>query len=304
MTAVGLCGSDRHWYEEGSVGEVPIGEPLVIGHEIAAIVASGPRRGERVVLDPAIPCGACDVCRSGRGRICPDVRFAGLAPLDGGLREWMAWPADRCHPIPDSIADAEASLLEVLGIALHALDLAEVAPGMRVGVYGAGPVGLLVIAALRAMGMTDIVATDPLAHRLDAARAAGADCVSLVGDGADPAASIPVDVAIECAGEDEAVDTAVRALRPGGRVVLVGIPSGERTAFPAAVARRKELSLLLCRRMEASDLPRAIALAAGGAIDLEALISHRFALDQASLAFETLAARRGLKIVVEPGAAA
>ncbi len=300
VTAVGLCGSDRHWYAEGSIGEVALQVPLVLGHEVGAVVASGPRTGERVAVDPALPCGSCDVCRSGRGRLCPAVGFAGHGSTDGGLREWMPWRDARCHPVPDRIADLEVPLLEVLGVALHALDLAQVTPNLRAGVYGAGPVGLMVIAALRAAGIRQIVATDRLVHRLDAARTAGASDTILVMDGEDPASVIPVDVAFECAGEDAAIDMAVRALRPGGRAVLVGIPSGERSAFRAAIARRKELGLLLCRRMEARDLVHAIELVASGAVVLAPFISQRFGLEDSAAAFEALLERRGEKVVVAP----
>jgi L-iditol 2-dehydrogenase len=230
----------------------------------------------------------------------------------------MAWPSDRLHPLAESIGDAEGALLEVLGIALHALDLAGLpvegpsrelgsssaasAPrsDLRAGVYGAGPVGLMVVAALRVAGIDEIVASDPLEHRLDAAQIAGATEFVLVAGPHDPAADVAVDVAFECAGEDSALDTAVRAVRPGGRVVLVGIPATERSGFPAAVARRKELTLQLSRRMEADDLPRAIDLVATGRIELAPFVSHRFALDEADEAFGVLAGRSGLKVVIEP----
>ncbi len=238
MTAVGLCGSDLHWYEDASIGETGLGAPLVLGHELAGVIEGGPRDGERVAVDPADPCEACDACLAGRGRLCAVMRFAGQAPTDGALRTRMAWPAARCVPIPASIPDHEAPLLEVLGIAIHALDLAGIeidegsprsaaapAAGLRAGVYGAGPIGLVLIRALRAAGVREIVATDRLPHRVAAAQASGATTALLAEAGApDPAATIPVDVAFECAGTDEALDTAVRAIAPGGRVLLLGIP--------------------------------------------------------------------------------
>jgi L-iditol 2-dehydrogenase len=315
VTAVGLCGSDLHWYEDGSIGETGLGAPLVLGHEVAGVIEGGSRDGERVAVDPADPCGACDACRAGRGRLCAAMRFAGQAPTDGALRTRMAWPASRCVPIPASIPDHEAPLLEVLGIAVHALDLAGIAidggsPGhtttpaatLRAGVYGAGPIGLVLIRALRAAGVRKIVATDRLPHRVAAAQASGATTAILAEAGApDAAATSPVDVAFECAGTDEALDTAVRAVLPGGRVLLLGIPGAERSAFPASVARRKELALQLVRRMEAPDLGRAVVLVGSGRVALDGLVTHRFALDDAPAAFEHLARRAGLKIVVEPG---
>lgn len=305
VTAVGLCGSDLHWYEEGSIGETGLAGPLVLGHELGATVVGGPRDGERVAIDPADPCERCELCRSGRGRLCPTLRFAGQAPTDGGLRTWMTWPASRCVAVPASIPDPAVPLLEVLGIALHAIALAEPRPGMTAGVYGSGPVGLVLVRALRAAGIERIVATDRLAHRVRAAAEAGATEALLVpaaGSGEpDPAAALPVDVAFDCAGDDDALATAIRAIRPGGRVLLVGIPPGDRSVVPASPARRKELTLQLVRRMEAPDLPRAVALAGSGEVDLAPIVGERFSLEEAPAAFERLARREGLKIVVEPG---
>jgi L-iditol 2-dehydrogenase len=296
VTAVGLCGSDRHWFEDAAIGGIPLDRPLVLGHEIAAVIADGPEAGVRVVVEPAIPCEACPTCVSGRRELCPTAGFAGFGPTDGALRDSMPWPRRLLRPIPSGIPDAEASTLEALGIALHAIDLAAVTPAMSVAVIGCGPIGLLVIRALLAAGVADIVATDPLPHRLAAAEAAGAS-VTAVGA---PAPSSRVDVAIECAGEDAAVDAAIEIVRPGGRVVLVGIPGSDRTSFAASVARRKGLTLVLCRRMRPDDLGRAIELVAAGAIDVAPLITHRYPLADVGEAFRALVDRRGLKVVVQP----
>jgi L-iditol 2-dehydrogenase len=165
-----------------------------------------------------------------------------------------------------------------------------------VAVIGCGPIGLLVVRALIAAGVTEIMASDPLPHRLAAAEAAGASGMAV---GA-PTPSSRVDVAIECAGEDPAVDAAIEIVRPGGRVVLVGIPGSDRTSFAASVARRKGLTLVLCRRMRPDDLGRAIDLVAAGTIDVAPLITHRYPLADVGEAFRALADRRGLKVVVEP----
>jgi L-iditol 2-dehydrogenase len=298
VTSVGLCGSDRHWFADGGIGDAALTRPLVLGHEIAGIMEGGPRRGERVALDPAESCRRCEVCLDGRGHLCPSMRFAGHGETDGGLRTLMAWPDHLLHALPDAIGDAEAALLEPLGIALHAIDLGAVRPGMSAAVHGCGPIGLLLVGVLRAMGCEPIIATDVRAHRVEAARAAGA---TLARSAHDPRPEGPVvDVAFEAAGEDAAVAAAVRDVRPGGRVVLVGIPYEDRTSFPASVARRKGLALLLCRRMTSADLPRAIRLAASGRVELAALVSERHPLDAFPAAFEALVERRALKIVVEP----
>lgn len=301
VTAVGLCGSDLHWYEDGRIGSTRLGAPLVLGHEFAAVVASGARAGTRVCVEPADPCGACVCCHAGRGELCDAMRFSGQAPTDGALRTWMAWPEHLLVNLPAHIPDDEASLLEPLGICLHALHMADLLPGMSAAVVGCGPIGLLAIRALRAMGIDNVAATDLLLHRVQAARASGAEQAWLAGADELPDVST-FDAVFECAGTDEALDTALRLARPGGRVILVGIPGNDRTSFQASEGRRKGLTLVFCRRMRASDLPRAVELVAAGVIRLDGLVTEVFPLSNGVAAFEALASRRGLKVVVRPSA--
>jgi L-iditol 2-dehydrogenase len=289
---VGLCGSDRHWFLEGGIGDAVLEEPLVLGHELAGVVASGPRQGERVVLDPAVPCGRCVLCLAGDGHLCAELRFAGHGSTDGGLRTLVAWPESLALPLPDSVSDEAAPLLEPLGVAFHAADLGGAGPGTSAAVFGCGPIGLLLVQVLEAAGVTVELAADPLPHRAAAARALGAR--------RSDRADVAVDVAYEAAGDDGALDDAIAAARPGGRVVLVGIPDGDRSTFRAAAARRKELTIVLCRRMRADDLPRAIDAAESGRLELASLVSARYPLDEGRQAFSDLVDRRGLKLVVEP----
>jgi L-iditol 2-dehydrogenase len=309
VTAVGLCGSDLHWYQEGAIGDARLSRPLVLGHEFAGTIADGPRAGQRVVADPACDCGECQSCREGRSNVCTAMSFAGHGTTDGALRTMMAWPERLLLPIPDSIGTDEAPLLEPLGIALHALDLAGFTPGMRAGVYGCGPIGLLLVRLLILRGASAVVATDCLEHRVSAARASGATHAFQVDDGQESEMSEgrlsarrqPVDVAFEVAGSDAALSDAVEAVRPCGRVVLVGIPPGDRTSFGAAATRRKELALLLCRRMMPANLSEAIRLVGTGQVELSDLITSRFPLRRAPEAFAALALRAGVKVVVNPG---
>jgi L-iditol 2-dehydrogenase len=290
VTAVGLCGSDRHWYEEGAIGDAVLSQPLVLGHEVTATVERGPRRGERIVVDPAGPCGRCDQCALGLEHLCPNVRFAGHGATDGGLCTLLAWPEPLVHPVPDDIPDDEATMLEPLGVAIHALELGSPAPGARAAVLGCGPLGLLLVKLLVDAG-AQVFAADPVEHRQAAATALGATT-----------APIDVDVAFDAAGTDEALDRALTLTRPGGRIVLLGIPDGDRTTFLPSTARRKELTLLLSRRMTARDLTRAIELAGSGRISLSGLVTAHHPLDDADAAFATLVARRGIKTVIEPQA--
>jgi L-iditol 2-dehydrogenase len=294
VTAVGLCGSDRHWFEEAGIGDAVLARPLVLGHEFVGVIEGGSRAGERVAVDPAIPCARCATCLAGQPHLCLGVRFAGHDVTDGALRTRLTWPAELAHALPDSLSDAEGTLLEPLGVALHALDLGHVQAGTTAGVFGCGPIGLLLIQALQAAGASSVVANDVLPHRLEAAVALGANPACAVGD------DEIVDVAFEAAGEDAALDDAIASTRPGGRVVLVGIPTGDRTSFTASAARRKGLTLLLSRRMEAADLSRALLLVESGVIDLAPLVTARYRLDEWREAFGDLVQQSGLKVVIEP----
>ena len=139
VTAVGLCGSDLHWFTEGGIGDAQLSHPLVLGHESAGIVEGGPDDGRRVAVDPALPCGACEPCLEGKRNLCPSVRFAGHGANDGGLREYLAWPTELLRPVPDSLSYADAAMLEPLGVALHAHDLGKPRVGGASSV--AGPSG-------------------------------------------------------------------------------------------------------------------------------------------------------------------
>jgi L-iditol 2-dehydrogenase len=304
VTAVGLCGSDLHWFKEGTIGDAPLTHPLVLGHEFAGMIESGARRGERVAADPAISCGKCVACREGDPNLCEHVLFAGYGATDGALRRYLAWPVENLHTLPDGLSDADGALLETLGIALHALDLGHMRVGMTVGVFGLGPVGLLLVRLAALAGASRILATDVLDRRLQMARALGAEVFEASADDGERNAVLErggrgVDVAFEAAGEPEAVETAVAVARPGGRVVLVGIPSVDQISFRASSARRKGLTLVMSRRMK-HTYPRAIRLAESGTVDLSGLVTHRFPLEEAEAAFAVLERRDGLKVIVEP----
>jgi L-iditol 2-dehydrogenase len=296
VTAVGICGSDLHWWSEGAIGDARLARPLVLGHEGAGVIVDGPRHGQRVAIDPAIPCETCRACRDGYRNLCYRIRFAGHGQTDGMLRELMPWPAHLLHPLPDQVTDAAGALLEPLGVALHALDLGHVRFGATVAVVGCGPIGLLLVQLLRAAGASRVLAVEPLAHRREAAREFGAHEVS------EPAADLAgygADVAFEVAGDDPAVRTAMESVRPGGRVVLAGIPDDDSTTFPASLARRKGLTIAMVRRMN-EVYPRAIDLVVRDVVSLEPLISRRADLADAADAFEGAQRRSGLKVIITP----
>jgi L-iditol 2-dehydrogenase len=306
VTAVGICGSDLHWFEEQGIGDARLNAPLVLGHEFAAVITEGPRQGERVAVDPSVPCGACELCETGHPNLCPHVRFAGYGTEDGALRQYVAWPERVLHRLPDGLSDAEGAALEALGVAIHSADLAHIRPGMTVGVFGCGPIGLLTLQMARLAGAAELVATDVLPHRLDAARAFGATSAIQAHAGGLERAEVRsasnrrgVDVAIEAAGVNDAVETAIDAVRPGGAVVLTGIPGDDRTSFKASAARRKGLTIRVTRRMKHA-YPRAIKLVERGMVDVRSIVTHEYPLDEFQQAFSAASRWEGLKTVIQP----
>jgi L-iditol 2-dehydrogenase len=300
VKAVGICGSDLLWFTKGEIGDAKLESPLILGHEFAAIT----ERGKRVAVDPAIPCGACEMCQKGLLNLCPQVKFAGHGIQDGALREYMTWPQDRLYHLPDALSAAEGAMLEPLGVAIHSVDLGRLQAGMSVGVFGCGPIGLLIVQLAKLAGNVQIIATDKLAHRVEAARHFGAHQAILAQAGQEVreiealTSGRGIDVAFEVAGKQDAVDASITSVLPGGRVVLVGIPEDDHTSFTASVARRKGLTLKLVRRMNYT-YPRAIELVSNGLVDVRSLVTHRFPLEKAAEAFALAQRREGLKVMIE-----
>jgi len=306
VEAVGLCGSDLHWFEEGGIGSNRITRPMVPGHEMAGRTEDG----RLVAIEPALPCERCALCLEGHPNLCPTIRFSGQGDVDGSMREWMAWPERCLFPLPDGLTATDGAMLEPLGVAIHTLDLAHVRPGSSVGVFGSGPIGLFCLQVAKAAGAARLVATDLASrpHRLEAARELGAKAFAAE-DGSEAKVILRsvgghgLDVAIEAAGIQAAVDAAVESVRPGGRVVLAGIPADERISFKVSSARRKGLTIVLVRRMK-HTYPRAIALAVAGRVDLRSMVTHRFPLAEAARAFDVASRREGLKVIVDLGESA
>jgi L-iditol 2-dehydrogenase len=299
ITSVGICGSDLHWFTEGGIGDAKLVEPLVLGHEFAAITESG----QRVAVDPAVPCGVCEFCLHGHPNLCPDVKFAGHGSIDGALREFMVWDEKCLFPLPESVSDDDGALLEPLGVAIQSVDLAHLKPGMTVGVFGCGPIGLLIIRLAKLSGALNVIATDKLAWRVEAAKAFGADHTFVVENQLEESTiraathGRGVDIAFEVAGNQRAVDDAFAAVCPGGKVILTGIPDDDQTSFTASVARRKGVTIKLVRRMK-HTYPRAIEFVSKGLVDVRSLVTHRYSFAQADEAFHTAQRREGLKVII------
>ena len=300
VNAVGVCGSDLHWFSEGAIGDAKLDQPLVLGHEFAGVTEDG----QRMAIDPAISCGHCEFCEHGHPNLCSNMFFAGHGKTDGALREYIAWPEECLFPIPDSLTYADGAMLEPLGVAIHSVDLGHLKTGMTVGVFGCGPLGLMIIQLAKLSGAAHIIATDILPHRVEAAKRFGADQTYLAGNNSQlseiqaATQEREIDVAFDAAGGQGAVDDAFAAVLPGGKVILAGIPDDDKTCFSASVARRKGLTIKLVRRMK-HTYPRAIELVSKGLVDVRSLVTHRFPLEQANDAFQLAERRAGLKIIIE-----
>jgi L-iditol 2-dehydrogenase len=286
VSTTGVCGSDLHPYETGSIGSTTLESPLVMGHEFSGVIeeigegVTDLNIGGRVAVDPSQPCGRCFSCTRGNPNLCRNQRFCGLAPDDGSLCQWMRVPASSCVPVPDGVSDTEAALLEPLGIALHATDLARIRLGDSVAVIGAGPIGLCLAQTAKLAGAGKVYVAEKLPWRMAAAQNFGALPLT---------EGIEVDVTIEAAWANETIQQAIDITRPGGTVVLVGIPFEDKVEFKHSSARRKGLTILMCRRMK-FVYARGLALVESGAIDLESLVTHRFPLHRTDEAFAMNAA--------------
>jgi L-iditol 2-dehydrogenase len=295
IRSVGVCRSDVHYYVDGRIGDAVVTFPHILGHEPAGEVVevgsavAGIRTGERVAIEPAVSCGACEYCLSGRHNICPNVRFLATPPHQGVFCELAAVPARATIPIPDGISFDEAAVAEPLAIGLHAVKVARLELGESIGIFGVGTIGLCVLLAARAAGAGPIIVTDPLEYRRRKALTMGADiAIDPMSPDAEQQILSAADgrglcATFEAAGEQQALDHTINCARPGGRALIIGIPREDRISFDAHPARRKELAILHVRRSN-GEASAALDLIARGAIDVSPLITHRFPLDETDTA--------------------
>lgn len=293
VRAVGICGSDMHWYAEGGIGDYRAIYPQVLGHEPAGEVVAAGRdvtlaAGQKVAIEPSITCGHCEQCLAGRHNNCLRSVFMGSPHMPGLFREYATLPAHNAIPVPAGIGFADATIIEPLAVMLHVLEIAPVRLGDTVAVMGAGPIGMLVAATARLAGAARVFIADRIPHRLALARRMGADTAVDIRDMAacvlDETRGRGVDLVFDAAGAAETVNLAIRLARPSGRVVLIGIPAERRLAVDVLAAMAKELQLLTIKR---SNHTAEAALELLGRIP-KAFLTHFYPLEQTPLAFATL----------------
>ncbi len=311
--AVGVCGSDLHYFLSGTVGDDRVSYPFIPGHECAGVVeevGKGVTRvkpGDAVVIEPAVSCGTCDQCRTGRPHTCRKLLFLGhYGELTGGMAEFALAPERNCVPLPAKMSIVQGVLAEPLSIALYAAGLAGSVRGKTAAVLGAGPIGLCAAMVLKAESAGALFMTDKVEARVKAAWTAGTDWTGNP-DREDIVAeilrreSLGLDIVFECCGDQSALDQAVALLKPGGTLVVVGIPLEPRVSFESGKIRRKEIRVQSVRRQN-KCLEKAVGMIHAGRVKVDFLATHFFKLEEAGAAYETAAARRDgvLKAIVQP----
>ncbi|KAK5790527.1 hypothetical protein VI817_007814 [Penicillium citrinum] len=309
----GICGSDVHYWEHGSIGSFVVKDPMVLGHESAGVITKvgsavqSLKVGDRVAMEPGIACRRCEPCKSGKYNLCVNMAFAATPPYDGTLAKYYVLPEDFCYKLPEQISLQEGALMEPLSVAVHIVKQASVSPGQTVVVFGAGPVGLLCCAVATAFGASQVIAVDIQQSRLDFAKQYATTSTFMpskvsalenaerlkkendLGAGAD--------VAIDASGAEPSVHTGIHVLRNGGTYVQGGMGRSE-IQFPIMAACSKELTLKGSFRYGSGDYKLAVGLVSSGKVDVKKLITGTVKFEEAEQAFKEVKAGKGIKTLI------
>lgn len=298
LKSVGICGSDVHYYTHGKIGKQFCKYPQIIGHEPSGTVEEPGKsvkrlkKGDRVIIEPQLPCGECHWCRQGKHNICPSVRFLGTPPIDGAYSEYIVMPEKNLILLPDELSYEEGALTEPLAVALHAVKLAGDLKGKNIGIFGSGTIGLSIMIAARIYGAKMIICTDVLDYRLEFAKKIGADhTVNPKKENVyefirEKTKGLLLDVVFEAAGNCDAINDSARATTYGGICIVSGIPAEDSVSLEIHEMRKKEFNLKVLRRSH-NNVREAIELIKRKKIDMLSIVTHRFGLAEISKAFET-----------------
>ncbi|XP_069942709.1 sorbitol dehydrogenase-like isoform X2 [Cherax quadricarinatus] len=299
ISQVGICGSDVSYMIKGAIGHFIMKEPMVLGHEAAGVVSkcgknvTNLKPGDRVAIEPGVPCRVCDFCKEGRYNLCADIAFCSTPPYHGNLCQYYKHAADFCFKLPDHVSLEEGALVEPLSVAVHACQRAGVTLGSDVLICGAGPIGLVNLLTAKAMGASKVCVIDIVENRLHIAKEMGADYTVLVKTGD---ASVLVqqimevmghlpNITIECSGAESSIRLSVLATKSGGVIVLVGLGPAE-VKIPVINAASREVDIRGIFRI-VNCYPTALNMIASGKINVKPLITHRYKLEESLKAFET-----------------
>jgi len=292
---VGICGSDVHYWAHGKCGPFEVNGPLVLGHESSGIIESvgsdvkNLKPGDRVAIEPGVPCRYCQNCRQGRYNLCPDVQFLATPPYNGSLTNFLEHPADFCYKMPSHMTFEEGALLEPLSVGVHACRRGGVVAGSHVLITGAGPIGLVLLLVARASGATKIIVTDVMQNRLDVAKQMGADFV-FKADDPNVIEKVrgcvdSINQTFECSGAQPALVMAIRCTSQGGKIMSIGRSASPMQNIPLFEAADKEIDIIGSFRYH-DTYPQALELVASGQLNVKPLVTHRYSLADSQKAFE------------------
>ncbi|KAK9881030.1 hypothetical protein WA026_014372 [Henosepilachna vigintioctopunctata] len=315
MEAIGICGSDVHYLKKGRICDFIVDKPMILGHESSGMVVGVGKNvkhlkeGDRVAIEPGVPCGQCNFCKGGRYNLCPEIFFCATPPDDGNLSRYYCHSASYCYKLPDNMSYEEGALMEPLSVGVHACRRGNVGVGSVVLVLGAGPIGLVTLLSAKAFGASKVLITDILDERLQVAKSLGADhtlkiekhmteqdiikkITELLGE--DPT------VSLDCSGAEVSVRVALQVTKTGGVAVLVGMGKSEIT-IPLSGALFREIDIRGCFRYH-NTYPTAIELVSSGKINVKPLVTHKFKIEDTQKAFDTAVSGEGnpIKIVIYP----
>ena len=303
VAAVGVCGSDVHYYAHGKIGPYVVEKPLILGHELSGVITAvgsdvDPARvGQRVAVEPQRPCGDCFQCNAGRYNLCPDIEFYATPPIDGAFCEYVTIQSKFAFEIPESVSFEAAALMEPLSVGIWACERAEVGKGSRVLIAGAGPIGVIVAQTARALGAAEVIITDVAEDRREFALKHGA--TKALDPRVDELAGLEVDAFIDASGAPAAVQGGILAVRPAGRVILVGGGHDE-CSLPISFIQNREIWISGVFRYT-NTWPTAIEMVSSGKVDLDILVTGRFGLNEVENALNAGKTAGQLKAIVYPG---
>lgn len=300
MSVVGICGSDIHYYTQGNIGTQVVEYPFAVGHEGAGVIVEVGKNvtrvkpGDKIAIDPAMPCWECDQCKAGRHHTCRKLKFLGCpGQAEGCLSEYLVMPEESCFKLGDKLNTDHGSISEPLAIGVYAVKKAGIIKNMEIGILGFGPIGMSVMLAAKAQNAGEIFVTDKIDERLAVAKKEGAVLIlnaskDNIVEGFGKKTKLGPDIVFECCGQQEAVDQAVDILKPGGRLVVVGIPEFDNWSFNVEKTRRKEISIQFIRRQVDCVQP-SLDMMNDGQIDISRMITHRFPFSRTKEAFDLVA---------------